>query len=133
MIWPGGHHETVVVATVSPSSKVPKLTMIRRAMQPVCGIIIIIIIIIRMMCHNTIHRLQQFSEGRALDSAKNKMLQVWLQAFFWREHTHQRLRISPQDTEHSLNTLRHACIMDGQGQAGNQKTVPLSHRYCHFD
>ena len=22
-----------------------------------------------------------------------------------------------QDTEHSLNTLRHACIMDGQGQA----------------
>ena len=28
------------------------------------------------------------------------------------------LRASAEDTEHSLNTLRHACIMDGQGQVG---------------
>ena len=28
---------------------------------------------------------------------------------------------SSKDTEHSLNTLRHACIMDGQGQGKQEK------------
>jgi hypothetical protein len=34
---------------------------------------------------------------------------------------------SSKDTEHSLNTLRHACIMDGQGDrsaGGSQGTRP---------
>lgn len=30
-----------------------------------------------------------------------------------------------EDTEHSLNTLRHACIMDGQGQVGRSATLQI--------
>eukprot|EP00429_Kryptoperidinium_foliaceum_P003262 CAMPEP_0176021724 /NCGR_PEP_ID=MMETSP0120_2-20121206/10556_1 /TAXON_ID=160619 /ORGANISM="Kryptoperidinium foliaceum, Strain CCMP 1326" /LENGTH=489 /DNA_ID=CAMNT_0017354845 /DNA_START=29 /DNA_END=1495 /DNA_ORIENTATION=+ len=61
---------------------------------------------------------------------RNRLTQL-LRGCFAGEHAHPTVIIatvspSSKDTEHSLNTLRHACIMDGQGESKAGESTHLT-------
>lgn len=60
---------------------------------------------------------------------QNRLTQI-LRGCFLRQERHQTVVIatvspSSKDTEHSMNTLRHACIMDGQGEKKSAQSAHM--------